>query len=185
SLPKTPKYKLSLAPEYTYSLANQAQMRLLASFTYTAEMFNDALNTPVLRRPSTRALDASIHYVSPSGVYDAAFGGTNLTNDRYAGHVEQHRRCPRAATGRDQTVRRAGNLRRGRGEGKPVGAVWHQRGHTPPRVRRPTQHLQQHPVDQIQGCGRHAQASRHGGHDLSRGEHPLPRIRLGGDTRVV
>src|SRR5881398_2927809 len=57
----------------------------------------------------------------------------------------------RAATGRDQTVRRAGNLRRGRGEGKPVGAVWHQRGHTPPRVRRPTQHLQQHPVDQIQG----------------------------------
>ena len=83
SLPKTPQYKLSLAPEYTHSLANQAQIRLLASFTYTAEMFNDALNTPVLRRPSTRALDASIHYVSPSGVYDAAFGGTNLTNDRY------------------------------------------------------------------------------------------------------
>jgi len=83
SLPKTPKYKVSLAPEYSYSLANSAQMRLFASFTYTAEMFNDALNTPVLRRPPTRALDASIHYVSPTGQYDVAFGGTNLTDDRY------------------------------------------------------------------------------------------------------
>ena len=52
-------------------------------FTYTAEMFNDSLNTPELRRPPTRALDASIHYVSPEDLYDFAVGGTNLTNDRY------------------------------------------------------------------------------------------------------
>ena len=30
-------------------------LRLLAQFTYTAEMFNDSLNTPQLRRPPTRA----------------------------------------------------------------------------------------------------------------------------------
>jgi iron complex outermembrane receptor protein len=82
-LPKTPKYKLTFDPEYSYSLPNEATLRLLAAFTYTAEMFNDSLNTPQLRRPPTRSLDASIHYVSPTDLYDIAFGGTNLTNDRY------------------------------------------------------------------------------------------------------
>ena len=28
-------------------------------------------------------LDASVHYVSPTGQYDLAFGGTNLTDDRF------------------------------------------------------------------------------------------------------
>jgi len=82
-LPKTPKYKLTFDPEYSYSLPNEATLRLLAAFTYTAEMFNDSLNTPQLRRPPTRSLDASIHYVSPGDLYDFAVGGTNLTNDRY------------------------------------------------------------------------------------------------------
>jgi iron complex outermembrane receptor protein len=82
-LPKTPKYKITIDPEYTFSLPNDAAIRVLAAFTYTAEMFNDSLNTPELRRPPTRSLDASIHYVSPGNLYDLAFGGTNLTNDRY------------------------------------------------------------------------------------------------------
>ncbi len=82
-LPKTPKYKFALFPTYDYVLQNSATVRLIADFTYTAQMFNDALNTPLLRRPATRMLDASIHYVSPSDSYDLSFGGTNLTNDRY------------------------------------------------------------------------------------------------------
>jgi outer membrane receptor protein involved in Fe transport len=82
-VPKTPKYKLSIEPEYNYMLPNEATLRLIGDFTYTAEMFNDALNTPQLRRPPTRALNASVHYVSPTGLYDLAVGGTNLTNDRY------------------------------------------------------------------------------------------------------
>ncbi|MDB6161766.1 MAG: hypothetical protein JWO04_5472 [Gammaproteobacteria bacterium] len=82
-LPKTPKFKFSLSPEYDYVLPNEATLRLIADFTYTAEMFNDALNTPQLRRPPSRMLNSSIHYVSPTGLYDLAVGGTNLTNDRY------------------------------------------------------------------------------------------------------
>lgn len=82
-LPKTPRYKLTFDPEYSYALPSDATIRLLAAFTYTAEMFNDSLNTPQLRRPPTRSLDASIHYVSPTDLYDVALGGTNLTNDRY------------------------------------------------------------------------------------------------------
>lgn len=82
-LPKTPKYKVTIYPEYDYGLANNATIRLLAAFTYTSELFNDSLNTPQLRRPATRNLDASLHYVSPTNLYDLALGGSNLTNDRY------------------------------------------------------------------------------------------------------
>src|SRR5581483_4650102 len=82
-LPKTPKYKLTFDPEYDYALANDATIRLITAFTYTAEMWNDSLNTPELRRPATRDLSASLHYVSPDDTYDVAIGATNLTDDRY------------------------------------------------------------------------------------------------------
>ena len=82
-LPKTPKYKIALFPQYDYALPSAATVRLIADFTYTAQMFNDSLNTPQLRRPATRMLDASIHYISPNNSYDVAFGGTNLTDDRF------------------------------------------------------------------------------------------------------
>jgi iron complex outermembrane receptor protein len=82
-LPKTPKYKLAFFPEYDVGLPNEGQLRLIAAFTYTANMFNDSLNTPLLWRPATRNVDASVHYVSRSGQYDLAVGGTNLTDDRY------------------------------------------------------------------------------------------------------
>jgi iron complex outermembrane receptor protein len=82
-LPKTPRWKFTLDPVYTYTLTNHAQLRFIPVFSYIASMFNDSLNTPQMWRPVTRNLDASLHYVSPSGQYDAAVGGTNLTNDRY------------------------------------------------------------------------------------------------------
>jgi iron complex outermembrane receptor protein len=82
-LPKTPKYKLALFPQYDFSLPNGALIRTVADYTYTAEMFNDSLNTPLLRRPASRMMDASIHYISPDSSYDIAIGGTNLTDDRY------------------------------------------------------------------------------------------------------
>jgi iron complex outermembrane receptor protein len=82
-LPKTPKYKGTIWPSYDYLLPSQATLRLLAAFTYTSEIWNDSLNTPELRRPASRQLDASIHYISSGGKYDLSFGGTNLTNDRY------------------------------------------------------------------------------------------------------
>ena len=83
-LPKTPKWKATFDPEYMYRLPNSAQIQFIPTYTYTTELFNDSLNTPVLRRPTTHILDASIHYVTANELYDVSFGGTNLTNDRYA-----------------------------------------------------------------------------------------------------
>jgi iron complex outermembrane receptor protein len=82
-LPKTPKYKFTFDPEYDLSMPSDATLRFIPSFTYTAELWNDSLNTPELRRPATRDLSASIHYVAAKDLYDFAVGGTNLTNDRY------------------------------------------------------------------------------------------------------
>ncbi len=82
-LPKTPKWKFTFDPTYDVRLPNEGLVRFIPAFTYTSGMFNDALNTPQLYRPTTRMVDASIHYVSPSGRYDLALGGSNLTNDRY------------------------------------------------------------------------------------------------------
>src|SRR5262249_17191101 len=69
-LPTTPKYKFTFAPEGDISLGNSAMVRLITAFTYTAEMFNDSLNTPELRRPASRQFDASIHYTAPDNLYD-------------------------------------------------------------------------------------------------------------------
>jgi iron complex outermembrane receptor protein len=82
-LPKTPKWKATFDPSYDMHLPNEGIIRVIPSYTYTSMMFNDSLNTPQLRRPATRMLDASIHYVSPTTKYDLAFGGTNLLNDRF------------------------------------------------------------------------------------------------------
>ena len=82
-LPKTPKYKFTFYPEYTINLPNDAALKAVVDFTYTAEMFNDSLNTPELRRPASRILDASIHYITSDDKYDLAVGGTNITNDRF------------------------------------------------------------------------------------------------------
>jgi iron complex outermembrane receptor protein len=82
-LPKTPKYKLTFYPEYTYLLPNESSLRFIVDFTYTAEMFNDSLNTPELRDPATRMLGASVHYITSDERYDLALGGTNITNDRF------------------------------------------------------------------------------------------------------
>jgi iron complex outermembrane receptor protein len=82
-LPKTPRSKWTFDPEYTITLPNQSMIRLIPSYTYTSTLFNDSLNTPQLKRPVTNMVDASIHYVSANQLYDVAFGGTNLTDDRF------------------------------------------------------------------------------------------------------
>ena len=82
-LPKTPKWKFTFDPQYDVHLPNSGILRFIPAFTYTSDLYNDSLNTPELHRPSTRMLDASVHYVSPTGQYDLAFGGTNLTDDRF------------------------------------------------------------------------------------------------------
>jgi iron complex outermembrane receptor protein len=82
-LPKTPKWKFSLSPEYLAPLPNGAALRFGIDYTHTSTMFNDSLNTSLLSRPDTDIVNASLTYISPDGGYEVVVGGTNITNDRY------------------------------------------------------------------------------------------------------
>ncbi len=82
-LPKTPKWKFSLSPEYVAPLPNGASLRLAADYTHTSSIYNDAINTSLLRRPDTDIVNASVTYSSADGRYDVVVGGTNITNDRF------------------------------------------------------------------------------------------------------
>jgi iron complex outermembrane recepter protein len=82
-IPKTPEYKVNVGPTYDFNLANGGGVRLAVDYTYTAEMFNDSLNTPDLKRPSVENINAVIRYTSPGGKYEFAVGGTNLSDERY------------------------------------------------------------------------------------------------------
>jgi iron complex outermembrane receptor protein len=82
-LPKTPKYKFSISPSYQATLANNSKLLLMADYTSTAKMQNTAPNTPLLARPSTTMLNASVHWIPSGGQYEWIVGGTNLSDERY------------------------------------------------------------------------------------------------------
>jgi len=82
-LPKTAKWKSSLSPDYTTALGNGGAVRFAVDYSYSSSLFNDALNTSVLRRPDTNIVNSSVSYLSSGGEYEIVIGGTNITDDRY------------------------------------------------------------------------------------------------------
>ncbi|TAJ92256.1 MAG: TonB-dependent receptor [Gammaproteobacteria bacterium] len=82
-LPKTPEYKLTISPSYEYQLANESMLRLMMDYTKTASMQNTAPNTPLLRRPETDMVNASIHWTPANERFELVAGVSNLTDERY------------------------------------------------------------------------------------------------------
>ncbi|QUD90695.1 TonB-dependent receptor [Phenylobacterium montanum] len=82
-LPKTPKWKFSLNPEYSYPLANDASLRLGLDWNHTSSIFNNSVNSPILRRPTVDVINLQASYVAPGGRYEFTVGGTNITDQRY------------------------------------------------------------------------------------------------------
>tara|TARA_B110001454_G_scaffold177183_1_gene169571 strand:+ start:5381 stop:7822 length:2442 start_codon:yes stop_codon:yes gene_type:complete len=82
-LPKTPRWKATVGPKYTYALQNGGALSLVADYTYTSSIYNDTENHAILKRPSTNIINASLAYVAPGDQWELAVGSTNLTNKRY------------------------------------------------------------------------------------------------------
>jgi iron complex outermembrane receptor protein len=82
-LPKTPKFKSSLGPQYVTSLPNSAALQFNVDWTYITHEFNDIGNTWQLERPNMNLVNAVITYKEPNRVWEFAVGGTNLTDKRY------------------------------------------------------------------------------------------------------
>ena len=83
SLPKTPDLTFNISPTYKWRLANEAQLTFNVDYTHTAALYNDALNTPLLKRPDSENINASVTFTGSSGAWDLVIGGTNLSDDRY------------------------------------------------------------------------------------------------------
>jgi iron complex outermembrane receptor protein len=58
-------------------------VRFAVDYTHTSSMYNDAINTSLLRRPDTDIVNPSVTYMSPNDRYEIVVGGTNITDDRY------------------------------------------------------------------------------------------------------
>jgi iron complex outermembrane receptor protein len=82
-LPKTPKFKIHLGPQYVADMGDHGQLQFNVDWTYTSHLFNDIGNTSELKREATHMLDASITYRAPGAHWEASIGGTNLANERY------------------------------------------------------------------------------------------------------
>jgi len=83
ALPKTPKLKFYYGPQYIADLHSHGELQFNVDWTYTSTLYNDIGNTAELKRPHTNILNASITYRPHEGNWEATFGATNLTNERY------------------------------------------------------------------------------------------------------
>lgn len=82
-LPKTPEWKFNVSPRYEVDLGNSGSAVFNVDYTHTSSLFNDTENTPLLFRPATDMLNASITYRAASGNWEIGVGVTNLTDERY------------------------------------------------------------------------------------------------------
>jgi iron complex outermembrane receptor protein len=58
-------------------------LQLQASYTHTSSLYNDSLNTLLLKRPSLDLLDLSAMVTFDDGKYGIQVGGTNVTDKRF------------------------------------------------------------------------------------------------------
>ncbi len=82
-LPKTPNWKINVSPRYEFTLPGGASLVLIADWTHTTSIWNNALRTYALRRPTSDMVNASVMFRPAEGNWSLALGGTNLTNTRY------------------------------------------------------------------------------------------------------
>jgi iron complex outermembrane receptor protein len=81
-LPKTPKLKFNIGPQYIASLGDESELQFNLDYTYTSHTFNDLGNSLALERLASSMLNASITYRAPGDKWEVVVGGTNLTDTR-------------------------------------------------------------------------------------------------------
>lgn len=83
ALPKTPRWTVTISPQYTFNLDHGARVVALVDFTHTSEQFNNTENTPTLLRSQVNLVNASLIYENASDRWSVTLGGTNLNDERY------------------------------------------------------------------------------------------------------
>jgi iron complex outermembrane receptor protein len=80
-LPKVPDFSFNITPRVEVPVGNH-EVVLLADYTHTSGLWNDAQRSFLLRRPSTDVINASIQFNHNDG-WSLTGGVTNLTEERF------------------------------------------------------------------------------------------------------
>ncbi len=83
SLPKTPKWKFNIGPQYVADLGGMGLLQFNLDYTHTTTEYNDLGNTFLLKRPDIDFINASVTFKAPKDNWELTLGGTNLTDERY------------------------------------------------------------------------------------------------------
>jgi len=81
-LPKTPKWKIYVGPQYVTPMPFGGELQLNMDYTHITKVYNDLGNTELLARPTSDMMNASATYRFPNEKYSITVGGTNLTDER-------------------------------------------------------------------------------------------------------
>jgi iron complex outermembrane receptor protein len=81
-LPYAPEWQLNASVSYDFPfLGGSITPRI--DWSYTDEMYNDAVNTPILKQDAYHLVNASLTYMSPSEKWDVALMVNNMTDTKY------------------------------------------------------------------------------------------------------
>lgn len=87
TLPRSPEHKYNVGAQYRWSLGELGSAFVRGDYTYQTEYFLEASNTPLEVQPSFGIADARAAYESPSGKWEVALWGKNLTDELVATHI--------------------------------------------------------------------------------------------------
>ncbi len=84
TLPKTPEWTFNAAVQYSFRLGdNNGAIIARGDYSYRSDFFNDISNSPGIAQDAYDLVNARLLYTPPSGRWDVALFGTNLTDEEY------------------------------------------------------------------------------------------------------
>lgn len=87
TLPRSPEDKYNLGAQYRWSLGELGSAFVRGDYTYQTRYFLEPSNTPLEVQDSYGIADARAAYESPSGKWEVALWGKNLTDELVATHI--------------------------------------------------------------------------------------------------
>jgi len=83
--PLTPKWTLSVSPEYTLDLSDGGEVRFRADWSFRSDMFGEPTADPgrFTKIESRGLINFNITYTPPNANWDVSVYGTNITDKRY------------------------------------------------------------------------------------------------------
>ncbi len=83
TIPKTPEWSVVLSPSYTWRRAGGGSLILRADYSYKSKYFNDVANNEAAAQDAFALVNARASYLLPSGDWELALWGKNLTDEEY------------------------------------------------------------------------------------------------------